>query len=124
MGIILSLGVIVISALIYSTFMFGKKRRKTNFQTAKFHSLSCKSNGIVPSSTDELLESWKCPQTSYFFASDKETLFQLTLKKKSRGCFFVVRFAVGNYKYENCGFLEDETDGFRLEIDRNEVNWE
>merc|ERR1712016_498440 len=108
--IALSLAVIVISTLI---FYMLKKKRKTTFQSAKFSSLSCKSNGIIPSSTDELLDSWKSagPHISYFFASNKDTLFQLTLKKKSRGCFFLVTFAHGDYKYENCGFLEEETDG-------------
>lgn len=108
------LSLILLSTLLIFYFVgAGKKKRKTIFESANFTSLSCESNGIVPSPTDKLLESWKCPDILYFFAGSEQTLFQLTLKKKNRGCFFVVKFSHENYKYENCGFLEEEIDGFR-----------
>ena len=115
--IFLSLLLSTLLIFIFYIVGVGKKKRKTTFQSANFSSLSCESNGIIPSPTDKLLESWKCPDISYFFAGNKETLFQLTLKKKNGGCFFVVKFSHGNYKYENCGFLEEEIDGFRY------LNW-
>ena len=116
MGIIfISLVVILVSTLLFYIFLFAKKKRKTTFESAEFGSFSCKSNGIVPSTTDEQLESWKCPDVSYFFACNRESRFQLTLKKKSRGCFFVLKFEHNDLEYENCGFLEEETDGFRFD---------
>ena len=108
------LSLILLSTLLIFYFVgAGKKKRKTIFESANFTSLSCESNGIVPSPTDKLLESWKCPDILYFFAGSEQTLFQLTLKKKNRGCFFVVKFSHENHNYENCGFLEEEIDGFR-----------
>ena len=111
--IFLSLILVLSTLLIFYIAGVGKKKRKTTFRSADFSSLSSESNGIISSPTDKLLESWKCQDISYFFAGNKETLFQLTLKKKNRGCFFVVKFSHENYKYENCGFLEEEIDGFR-----------
>ena len=78
---------------------------------ATFTAVTPRHSGLLPSRLDTELERCRPGDTTYFFTFDRDNCFQLTLKMKSRGCFFLVKIKVGSFIFENCGYLEREPDG-------------
>ena len=70
-------------------------------------------NGVLPSKADKVLDSWNPGNVFYFFGFDGEDLFQLTLKIRRTGGFFILKIKHKNFSFENCGQVEREYDGFR-----------
>jgi len=104
--------------LIASCFWIVKKVKKKVYSAippkqSSFHKLSPTENGILPSCLDALYETIKPRDIMYFFGFDKGNSFQLTLKAKSEGCFFVASVKIDGFVFENCGYLENDEDGFR-----------
>jgi len=66
---------------------------------------------VLPSNLDIQYETFKPGDALYFFAFDKKNSFQLTLKEKTNGCFFVIKIKIQEEIFENCGFLDKELDG-------------
>ena len=105
---------VILVTIIVSKFLKSKKKRQLQ-KNARFEGLSPAEFGLVPSQTDKLYESFSPGDTWFFFGFDQENFFQLTLKTKSKGCFFIVKLKVFGKTFENCGFLQRELDGsFRL----------
>ena len=78
---------------------------------ATFTAVTPRHSGLLPSRLDTELERCRPGDTTYFFTFDRDNCFQLTMKMKSRGCFFLVKIKVGSFIFENCGYLEREPDG-------------
>ena len=78
---------------------------------ASFTAVTPRHSGLLPSRLDTELERCRPGDTTYFFTFDRDNCFQLTMKMKSRGCFFLVKIKVGSFIFENCGYLEREPDG-------------
>ena len=78
---------------------------------ATFTAVRPRHSGLLPSRLDTELERCRPGDTTYFFTFDRDNCFQLTMKMKSRGCFFLVKIKVGSFIFENCGYLEREPDG-------------
>ena len=78
---------------------------------ATFTAVTPRHSGLLPSRLDTELERCRPGVTTYFFTFDRDNCFQLTMKMKSRGCFFLVKIKVGSFIFENCGYLEREPDG-------------
>ena len=78
---------------------------------ATFTAVTPRHSGLLPSRLDTELERCRPGDTTYFFTFDRDNCFQLTMKMKSRGCFFLVKIKVGSFIFENCGYLERELDG-------------
>ena len=78
---------------------------------ATFTAVTPRQSGLLPSRLDTELERCRPGDTTYFFTFDRDNCFQLTMKMKSRGCFFLVKIKVGSFIFENCGYLEREPDG-------------
>ena len=49
----------------------------------------------------------------YFFGFDDEDQFKLTLKIRRTGGYFILNINHKNLSFENCGYVEQEYDGFR-----------
>ena len=78
---------------------------------ATFAAVRPRHSGLLPSPLDTELERCRPGDTTYFFTFDRDNCFQLTMKMKSRGCFFLVKIKVDSFIFENCGYLEKEPDG-------------
>ena len=78
---------------------------------ATFAAVTPRHSGLLPSPLDTELERCRPGDTTYFFTFDRDNCFQLTMKMKSRGCFFLVKIKVDSFIFENCGYLEREPDG-------------
>ena len=105
--VIISLVVIIPLLILF----WKRKENKPKYNQPSFYGLSCTENGILPSYIDQVFEGIKPRDILYFFGFDKKNSFQLTLKAKSDGCFFVVKIKIEDCVFENCGFLEKEEDG-------------
>ena len=92
-------------------FKLSSKERRIPLVFSNFTELSPQDNGVLPSKLDIQYECFKPGDVLYFFAFDKKNSFQLTLKEKSNGCFFVIKIRIKEEIFENCGFLDREPDG-------------
>ena len=116
MELFISVSCIVIPLLIFWKFdylkllLFRKQKRK---QFADFYALNASENGVLPSKADKVLDSWNPGNVFYFFGFDGEDQFQLTLKIRRTGGFFILKIKHKNFSFENCGEVEQDYDGFR-----------
>ena len=98
-----------IITILLTTRIFKSKKRKS-FKSASYDGLSPVDNGICSSSSDKLFEQFKPGQTWFFIGFDQRNSIQLTLKSKSKGCFFLIKLELFGNSYESCGYLEREAD--------------
>ena len=101
----------VIFVTIILTRLFKSKKKSPSQHRATFEGISPDEFGLVPSQTDKLYESFSPGDTWFFFGFDQENFFQLTLKTKSKGCFFILKLRLFGKSFENCGFLQRDLDG-------------
>lgn len=92
-------------------FKLSSKEKRIPLVFSNFRELSPQDNGVLPSNLDIQYETFKPGDALYFFAFDKKNSFQLTLKEKTNGCFFVIKIKIQEEIFENCGFLDKELDG-------------
>ena len=109
MVLLLSLFIVCLTSFV----LWKLSRRKKGFfqPLAQFDSVWPCDNGLLPSSLDGQREETKTGDILYFFGFDSSNSFHLTLKKKTDGCFFLVKINLDGFHFENCGFLEQENDG-------------
>ena len=109
MVLLLSLFIVCLTSFILWKL---SRRKKGSFKPlAQFDSVWPCDNGLLPSSLDAQREETKTGDILYFFGFDSSNSFHLTLKKKTDGCFFLVKINLDGFHFENCGFLEEENDG-------------
>ena len=112
----MSMSCILIPLFIFWKFdslkwLIYRKQKLKRF--ADFYATSAEENGVLPSKVDKALDSWNNGDTFYFFGFEGEDLFQLTLKIRKTGGFFILKIKLKDFAFENCGHVEKEYDGFR-----------
>ena len=108
---VLLLSVFIVSLTTFVVWKLSRRKRGSFKPLAQFDSVWPSDNGLLPSSLDGHNEDTKTGDTLYFFGFDSSNSFHLTLKKKTDGCFFLVKINLDGFHFENCGFLEQENDG-------------
>ena len=101
---------VILVTIIVTRLLRSKKRSQSRHNNASFEGLSPVEFGLLPSETDKLYESFSPGDTWFFFGFDQTNFFQLTLKTKSKGCFFILKLRLFGKSLENCGFLQRELD--------------
>ena len=107
----LLLSLCIVSITSYIVWKLLSRTKSTSHPPAQFNGVWPSNNGLLPSSLDKKYEESKAGDILYFFGFDSYNSFHLTLKKKTDGCFFLVKINFDEFHFENCGFLEEENDG-------------
>ena len=105
------MSLILAAAVLAASLALLRYMRRPAPAPATFTAVTPRHSGLLPSRLDTELERCRPGDTTYFFTFDRNNCFQLTMKMKSRGCFFLVKIKVGSFIFENCGYLEREPDG-------------
>ena len=94
MELFISVSCIIIPLLIFWKFDFLKWllfRKQKLKQFADFYALNASENGVLPSRADKVMDSWNPGNVFYFFGFDGEDQFQMTLKIRRTGGFFILK---------------------------------
>ena len=108
---VLLLSLFIVSVTSFVVWKLSRRKIRSFQPQAQFDSVWPSDNGLLPSRLDGDYEETNTGDILYFFGFDSSNSFHLTLKKKTDGCFFLVKINLDGFHFENCGFLETENDG-------------